>query len=129
MLKALSLLPFTSVEEMERNEALLDKHAVPHPDYFIDYFWGNASLESFLYILRNLPPGVSEVAVHVGTNTREGNYPSGLETDYFPLRERELAVICSEEAANAIRNLGIRLTMFSELSGPTSTPSAACTDS
>ena len=112
--KAARLVGHASLREMQRKELELDARGIGHPDCFIDYFWGRACVQDFLYILRNLAPGISELVVHVGDYERQADYPSGLDLDYFEKRERELAVVCSSYVGEYAKYLRVRLARYSD---------------
>jgi predicted glycoside hydrolase/deacetylase ChbG (UPF0249 family) len=114
--KAISLLKYSRINEMEKKAQKLDEHGILHPDLFIESFWGDPTRFNFLHILERLPDGTSEVVLHLGTNTRQENYPSGLDLDYFKNRENELITITSNYLKEYFNYLNIRMIRFSEMS-------------
>jgi predicted glycoside hydrolase/deacetylase ChbG (UPF0249 family) len=113
--KALNLLKYSGINEMEKKANKLDELKILHPDLLIEYFWGNPTATNFLYILEHLPAGISELVLHVGTGTRQENYPSGLDLDYFKNRENELATITGDRQRELISSLNIRTTGYSNM--------------
>ncbi len=81
--RAVELLKYCHVPEMERKVKRMDELGILHPDLLIDYFWGDPSPTNYLYIIEHLPNGISEFILHVGTSARQENYPSGLDIGYF----------------------------------------------
>jgi hypothetical protein len=71
---------------------------------------------NFLHILENLPNGTSEIILHFGTYTRQENYPSGLDLDYFKNRENELITVTSDYLKEYFSYLNIRTIGYSEIS-------------
>jgi predicted glycoside hydrolase/deacetylase ChbG (UPF0249 family) len=94
--KAISFLKYTNLHQMDKKIQKLDKLGISHPDLLIECFWGDPTASNFLNILKNLPIGYSEIVLHCGTSTRQENYPSGLDLDYFKNRENELLTITSD---------------------------------
>lgn len=114
--KAIHLLKFTRLREMERKTKRLDTLGIPHPDLFIESFWGNPTPANLTYILEHLPAGTSEIVVHLGTASREETYPSGLDLTYFSNREAELSTLTGNAWENHCKNLNITRTSYSNLS-------------
>ncbi len=112
---ALGLLPFTNLASMEKRVARLDELGIPHPGTLIDYLYGNPTPSAAIHILRNLPVGVSEIVVHLGTSRRSEAYPNGLDVGYFPRREQELAVVTSEYLREYAGSLNIRAVGFRDV--------------
>jgi len=115
-LKAISLLKYSRIHEMDKKVHKLDELGILHPDLFIECFWGDPTPSNFLHILEHLPIGISEVVVHLGTNTSQESYPSGLDLDYFKNRENELITITSDYLKEYYNYLNIRTIRFSEIS-------------
>jgi len=113
--KALKLIKYFNTAEMERKSEMLDIKGITHTDLFIESFWGEPTPENYIKILENLPEGTLEVVLHVGTKTREENYPSGLDLTYFKNREYELITCTSEYLKEYINRLNIRTINFSDL--------------
>ena len=61
------------------NREKLAGSGIPHPDIFVDSFWGEPTAENLLSILRDFPPGTSKLVVHVETDERDESYPTGLD--------------------------------------------------
>ncbi|MCX7029166.1 MAG: ChbG/HpnK family deacetylase [Spirochaetes bacterium] len=111
---ALGLLPYTNLASIEERVERLDELGIPHPGILMDYLYGNPTPSTAIHMLRNLPAGVSEIVVHLGTWRRSGAYPTGLDIDYFAKREQELAVVTSEYLREYARSLNIRAIGFEE---------------
>lgn len=114
--KAGRLLKYTKSSEMEAKVLKMDELGILHPDLLIDSFWGNPSPTNFNYILKHLPIGISELLIHPGTASRQGNYPSGLELDYFKYREKELKTLTDENLKISFFSLNIKTIGFSDIS-------------
>jgi len=115
LVDALLLLEHVSLRKSEELSRLLTARALAHPDIFIDSLYGNPTEENLRHIFENLPEGVSELAVHLGSDFREESYPSGLDTGYFDARERELALILRSGVRSLLAALDIQLIRFSDL--------------
>lgn len=90
-------------------EARLRRHKVATTDAFVEGFFGeNARLEVLLGILDGIGPGITEIMCHPARVDGELRSTSGYAAD----RERELAVLTSQQAAQAVRNLGLQLVHF-----------------
>jgi len=104
-----------SKKEMASKHIYLKECGVRHTDYLIECFWGDPSLEYFKKIIQTLPPGTTELIVHLGTDTRVEPYPRGIDIDYFDFREIELDVITSPEVSELLRKENISLIGFPDL--------------
>jgi len=114
-LKAASLLKYTRLQEIEKKIQKLDKFGVTHPDLLIEYFWGNPTISNYKYILEHLPEGCSELILHLGTDTRQANYPSGLDLDYFANREQELLTVTGDHLEDYYNHLNIKTIGYSDI--------------
>lgn len=114
--KAIGLLKYSRIYEMEKKAQKLDELGISHPDLLIDYFWGDPTAANFLYILENLPACISELILHFGTYSRQDNYPTGLNVDYFKNRENELITVTSDYLKEYFNYLNIRTIGYSEIS-------------
>lgn len=113
--KALCLLKNTRINTVQCKKDRLYDLGIVHPDLFITSFWGEPTIENFSHIIEHLPKGVSEVVVHIGTDTRELAYPSGLEAGYFTTRELELSTISSDYIREYMNYLNIETINYSEI--------------
>lgn len=113
--KALSLLKYTRINEMEEKARKLRDLGIIHPDLLILSFWGDPTPDNFLHIIEHLPKGISEIVLHIGTQTRQANYPSGLELDYFKNREYELITVTSDYIQEYINHLNIKTIGYTEI--------------
>jgi predicted glycoside hydrolase/deacetylase ChbG (UPF0249 family) len=107
-LKAMSLLKYSRLQEIAKKIQKLDLYGIPHPDLLIEYFWGDPTTSNLNYIVEHLPPGTSELILHLGTGARQVNYPGGLDLDYFKNREYELNTITSDYLKGYFKYLNIR---------------------
>jgi predicted glycoside hydrolase/deacetylase ChbG (UPF0249 family) len=114
-LKAISLVKYSRISEVSKKVKKLDNHGIPHPDLLIEYFWGDPSITNLNYILEHLPQGTSELILHLGSETRLENYPSGLDRDYFKNRENELKTITSDYLKEYFTYLNIKTIGYSAL--------------
>ena len=113
--KAFSLSKYGSIKEMENNVKKLENRGIQHPNVFIDYLWGNPSGSNIIYILENLPTGISEIILHLGSYHRETKYPTGLDQSYFKKREFELLLATSEYLKKYINHLNIKIINYSDI--------------
>lgn len=109
------LLKYIGYNELERKADILDSLGIAHPDVIIDNFWGQTSPAYLMYLLQNLPGGVSELIVHLGTETRQYSYPSGLDSSYFIRREEEMESIINAEQKSVYKQLKISKIKYSDL--------------
>lgn len=70
---------------------------------------GAIGLESLLSIVRELPPGITELACHPALSAPQ-------ETDYREERKRELIVLCAPEVRRTLEESGVRLASFALVS-------------
>jgi predicted glycoside hydrolase/deacetylase ChbG (UPF0249 family) len=87
------------------------------PDWFIGAFFNNPTLANFKAILRQLPPGLSELVAHPAI---EADELYTMEEEYRAERPRELAVLLDPRARVELDRLAIRLTDFSSACCPVS---------
>jgi predicted glycoside hydrolase/deacetylase ChbG (UPF0249 family) len=113
--KAIKLVKYCHVPEMDRKVGRMDELGILHPDLLIDTFWGDPTQANFLNILEHLPNGISELILHVGTSTRQENYPNGLDLGYFKNREKELTIVTDEHLKEYYNNLNIKTIGYSEI--------------
>jgi predicted glycoside hydrolase/deacetylase ChbG (UPF0249 family) len=114
-LKVASLLKYTRLQEIEKKLQKLDNLGVTHPDLMIEYFWGNPTISNYKYILEHLPEGCSELILHLGTDTRQANYPSGLDLEYFANREQELKTVTGDHLQEYFNHLNIKTIGYSDV--------------
>lgn len=103
------------LEEMERKSAELDSLGIPHPDLMIDCFYGDPTPANLIRILENLPPGTSEIIVHLGKSSCREEHPNGPGTDYLRQRECELITLTSPYLSEYLSCLKIKKISYSEL--------------
>jgi chitin disaccharide deacetylase len=89
------------------NHDVLLENGIPTTHWFIDSFYNNATVDNFISILEQLPPGVSEIMVHPGQ--------ANLAEDDYQGRILELDVLTSPEVKAKIEQLSITLVDFSAL--------------
>lgn len=97
---------------VRRQDELLRAAGLRAPDLFIDGFFRNASVENFIEMLRQLPPGVSEVVVHPGI-VDDGLRSSG--GSYIDERAEELAVLLDPRVRAAVAAENVELASFALL--------------
>ena len=114
--KAIRLKKYFRIAEMEKKSRKLDELGIIHPDLFIESFWGDPTASNLLHILEHLPGGTSEIVLHIGSNSRQDQYPSGLDVDYFKNREHELMTITSDYLKQYMQKMNIKPISFSHLS-------------
>jgi predicted glycoside hydrolase/deacetylase ChbG (UPF0249 family) len=106
---ARQLMRYIGPQPFKRQAAQLDEENIPTPNWFIDGYFANASVENFVSMLRQLPPGVSEVMVH------PGNANSQLSTEDNRQRQSELQVLIDPRVREALTKNNVRLVDFSFL--------------
>lgn len=114
--KAFGLLKYCRINKIMEKSCEMDKLDIVHPDLLIEYFWGDPTAENFLYILDHLQCGISELMVHLGTGSRQDDYPSGLDQDYFKNREKELSTITGSNLKEYYKNSGIKIIGYRNIS-------------
>jgi predicted glycoside hydrolase/deacetylase ChbG (UPF0249 family) len=112
---AVQLMRQYGIRAMENKSAALDALGIPHPDLMIDSFYGTPTPANMLRILDNLPAGISEILVHLGNNSRRGEYPPGLDTVYLRNREYELMTLTSPYLRDYLSARDIRLISYANL--------------
>ena len=116
--KSIKMLKYARIQEMERKEQKLRELKISHPSIIMGSLWGSPTPSNFLHILKHLPPGTSEIVVHLGTYSRQEHYPSGLDLEYFDNREFELIVASSIYLEEYFSYLNIQKIGYSKI--PTS---------
>jgi hypothetical protein len=114
-LKALACSKDFNIGSFTNKTLKLDIAQVTHPDLLIDYFYGNPTEKNLLYIIDNLPPGINEIVLHIGSQHREQEYPSGLNQEYFSIRELELLTIINCHFNDRLHQMNIRKINYSEI--------------
>lgn len=113
-------VPLTGVRDMiEQDKRLVQNKGVPHPDLFIERFFGPEALtlENLLNILEEVPEGVSEMMCHPGL------VDEGLaDSTYAAPREKEVALLCHPRVREKVEELDIELVTFSVLFAAGHTP-------
>jgi predicted glycoside hydrolase/deacetylase ChbG (UPF0249 family) len=97
---------------LRENAAALQAAGVRAPDWFIDGFFPRASVDGFLAMLRTLPLGIAEVAVHPGAVDDELRQLGG---GYVEQRQIELATLLDPRIREAVAEEAVRLADFSAL--------------
>jgi predicted glycoside hydrolase/deacetylase ChbG (UPF0249 family) len=100
---------------LRQNAVVLERAKVPAPDWFVDGFFGRATVDAFVAMLRTLPPGIAEVAVHPGLVDDDLRQLGG---GYVKQRELELATLLDPRIREVTADEGIRLADFSVLGTP-----------
>jgi chitin disaccharide deacetylase len=112
---ALSYVIDFQFKQINERAAKLDSAGIVHPDLLIDCFYGNPTVSNLRYILANLPPGVNELVLHLGTHDGQMEYPTGLDLDYFDNRELELSTVSTCSFNEYLKFLNVKKTRFSEI--------------
>lgn len=107
---ALRLMPLMTPAAFKEQAALLDDEDIGTTNWFVDAFYGNATVDNFTSILRQLPPGVSEVMVHPAI---VDNQLLTLASDYGTERAEELAVLLDPRVKQALNRYQVTLVDFS----------------
>ena len=114
-LKALAYSNDFNVRDYNYAMSKLDNAQVTHPDLLIDYFYGNPTETNLTFILNHLPPGINEIVLHLGTQDRQQEYPSGLNLDYFSNREQELKTMTTCNFNDHLHQMSIKKINYSEI--------------
>jgi chitin disaccharide deacetylase len=109
------LFPYVQVPVWRHRLRKLRATNLRQPDYFIDHFYGDPSPSNLLDILRNLPPGSSELLTHPGMPPYDDPLPHGLDPAFVAPREAELATLLSPYIRDQVEALGIELITFGDL--------------
>ena len=106
-------LPPDLLQEIVRQDiGLVQARGVPHPDRFVQSFYGETlALENLLSILEGLPEGVSEMMTHPGLPDEQ----LLVESTYAKEREREVELLCHPQVKERIGELNIELVNFGVL--------------
>lgn len=108
---ARDILPKT----LRSNVRKLQQSGIKTPDHLADPFYGDPSPENLRFILENLPAGTSELVLHPGLAPRRRKIPKGIDPEYMPMREYELATLLNPLFPEWLQELGIELSCFGEL--------------
>jgi predicted glycoside hydrolase/deacetylase ChbG (UPF0249 family) len=93
--------------EEERN---VRAEGIATPDWFIDSFYGNATIETLVSILEQMPQGLSELVTHPGYICNNSH-----NLDYSLQREMELEVLKSDTLRQILEEMQITLIAYSQL--------------
>jgi len=94
----------------KRQAALLEADGVTATDWFIDAYYGNATLDRFISVIRQLPPGVSEVAVHPAIVDDQLHSVGAI---YVEERAEELSVLLDPRVRDAFIEYNVQPVDFS----------------
>lgn len=106
----LRLMPLMTPAAFKEQAAALDAEAIGTSNWFVDAFYGNASVDNFVSILRQLPPGVSEMMVHPAL---VDDQLLTLADDYGEERADELTVLLDPRVKQALDTYQVTLVDFS----------------
>lgn len=106
------LMRYMGPQAFKRQAALLDEENIPAPNWFIDAYYGKPSVENFVSMLRQLPPGISEVMVHPANLDSQLAAAGG---GYTRQRQIELQVLIDPRVQAAVTKYNVRLVDFSFL--------------
>jgi predicted glycoside hydrolase/deacetylase ChbG (UPF0249 family) len=106
-------LPPDLLREIVRQDiGMVQAKEIPHPDHFVQSFYGEAlTLENLLSILTELPEGISELMTHPGLADEKLLATS----TYGKEREAEVEFLCHPQVKERIGELGIELVNFGVL--------------
>ncbi len=93
----------------------LEAEKIRTPDAHIDAFYGSPTPENLIYILKNLPLGISEMTFHLGMRVENSSVPYGIDPAYLRQREEELVVASSAFTKELIEYNKIELAGFKDL--------------
>lgn len=94
--KAIPMMKKVGVEAFIEQERITNECGIKTPDWFIDVFYENSDIETFLSIIDQLPNGVSEIMCHPGSS------------------ESEVQILTDPEVKAILAEKGIVLTNFSK---------------
>lgn len=109
---AMKLMPKMSPSAFKQQSQALTEKDILTTDWFVDSFYGNATVENFISMLEQLPAGISEVMVHpaiVDDELRD------IQDGYLEAREVELNVLLDPRVREALDENHIQLIDFGEL--------------
>lgn len=109
---AIRLMPNMTPAAYKAQAKRLAEEGIRAPDWFVDAYFAHATVENFIRMLEQLPPGVSEVAVHpaiVDAQLRE------LDPEYAEARAGELAVLLDPRVREAFGIHGVEPVSYSVL--------------
>ena len=112
--KSFKMMKHVGPNAFKEEEKHVINEGIPVTDWLIDSFYGNARIETFISILEQIPPGVSELTSHPGYASIE-DPPPGMDKNYIQERELELKVLTSTEVKEKLIELNIKLVEFSYL--------------
>ncbi len=99
--------------EAQAAKALLDSHQFLYTEHFLGLaFEGNVSLRAFRNLISKLPDGTTEIMLHPGLCT-----PDGDVFDRDPQRETELRMLMDEKLPFFIRQCGVEVVGYENLMG------------
>jgi predicted glycoside hydrolase/deacetylase ChbG (UPF0249 family) len=107
-LLAMKMMPNMTPDAFEKQASQLDALGIPTPNWFVDAFYNNATIENMISILGQLPPGVSEMMVHPGLDDPRVEDPSA-----YTGRSLELKVLTDPAVRNTLKANQIRQIDFS----------------
>ena len=97
---------------MRQDIGLVQARGVPHPDRFVQSFYGETlALENLLSILEGLPEGISELMTHPGLADEK----LLAKSTYGKEREAEIELLCHPQVKEMIGELNIELVNFGVL--------------
>lgn len=114
-LSAIKFIRYGTTREMSRNQGLMKRVGVPHPDYLADAFWGDPTPANLSHILNHLPDGTSELVFHLGIPPGRERLPHGIDRGYCKKRNYELICLSSSEFSQWLKERKIQLVRFSDL--------------
>lgn len=108
-------MPHVRPSSLKGRAAELEAEGIAAPEWSLDGYFGRASVESFLAMLRQLPPGVSEVMTHPGYVDEALRELGG---GYVDQRVVELQVLLDPRVRAAMADLDIEPASYACLAPP-----------
>jgi predicted glycoside hydrolase/deacetylase ChbG (UPF0249 family) len=93
---AMKMMPVMSPAAYKDEGKALRQHGLNTPNWFIDTFYGNASVSNLISILEQLPPGVSEIMVHPGLTIDSDGYDRTQELQVLTDRRIKQALTANQ---------------------------------
>jgi predicted glycoside hydrolase/deacetylase ChbG (UPF0249 family) len=114
-LVAMRVMRYMTPAVLKKHATTLKAKGIPAPDWFIDAWSDRPTVEQFVAILRQLPPGICEIVAHPGLVDEPLRAFGG---GYVEQRAKELDVLIRPSVRQVIAAQNIRLINFSQLSVP-----------
>ncbi|MFQ5612945.1 MAG: carbohydrate deacetylase [Anaerolineae bacterium] len=110
---AIPLIPHVIPTAYQKHATLLDADGIKTTNWLVTTLLRRASVDNFISVLRQLPPGVSEIVMHPGLADDQLRSITG--ENYIEERSVELSVLLDPRVREALGRYDIRLVDFSIL--------------